>query len=44
MPGRMKKKNWEVGKMYGYQWVNWEKYIEEYCKLEKLERNIYQSN
>lgn len=19
-------KNWEVGKMYGYQWVNWEKY------------------
>ena len=21
-------KNWEVGKMYGYQWVNWEKYIQ----------------
>ena len=20
-------KNWEVGKMYGYQWVKWEKYI-----------------
>jgi len=19
-------KNWEIGKMYGYQWVNWEKY------------------
>jgi len=19
-------KNWEVGKMYGYQWVNWDKY------------------
>ncbi len=23
------KKNWEVGKMYGYQWVNWEKYTED---------------
>tara|TARA_B100001250_G_scaffold257085_1_gene221327 strand:- start:424 stop:1242 length:819 start_codon:yes stop_codon:yes gene_type:complete len=22
-------KNWEVGKMYGYQWVNWEKYSED---------------
>ena len=22
-------KNWEVGKMYGYQWVKWEKYIED---------------
>jgi len=22
-------KNWEVGRMYGYQWVNWEKYIPE---------------
>ena len=22
------KENWEVGRMYGYQWVNWEKYIE----------------
>ena len=21
-------KNWEVGKMYGYQWVNWDKYDE----------------
>ena len=21
-----KEKNWEVGKMYGYQWVNWDKY------------------
>ena len=21
-------KNWEVGKMYGYQWVNWEKFKE----------------
>jgi len=21
-------KNWEVGKMYGYQWVNWEKFTE----------------
>ena len=20
------KNNWEVGKMYGYQWVNWDKY------------------
>ena len=20
-------KNWEVGKMYGYQWVNWEKHV-----------------
>ena len=19
-------KNWEIGKMYGYQWVKWEKY------------------
>ena len=19
-------KNWEIGRMYGYQWVNWEKY------------------
>ena len=24
-----KDKNWEVGKMYGYQWVNWEKYSED---------------
>jgi len=24
-----KEKNWEVGKMYGYQWVNWEKYEED---------------
>ena len=22
------KKNWEIGKMYGYQWVNWEKFTE----------------
>jgi thymidylate synthase len=22
-------KNWDVGRMYGYQWVNWEKYIED---------------
>ncbi len=22
-------KNWEVGKMYGFQWVKWEKYIED---------------
>tara|TARA_Y100001960_G_scaffold305326_1_gene359356 strand:+ start:110 stop:928 length:819 start_codon:yes stop_codon:yes gene_type:complete len=22
-------KNWEIGKMYGYQWVKWEKYIED---------------
>ena len=22
-------KNWEVGKMYGYQWVNWEKFTED---------------
>ena len=22
-------KNWEVGKMYGYQWVKWEKYIKD---------------
>ena len=22
-------KNWEVGKMYGYQWVNWEKFVED---------------
>tara|TARA_Y100000996_G_C22543331_1_gene650806 strand:+ start:1420 stop:2235 length:816 start_codon:yes stop_codon:yes gene_type:complete len=21
-------KNWEIGKMYGYQWVNWEKFTE----------------
>jgi len=21
-------KNWEIGKMYGFQWVKWEKYIE----------------
>ena len=21
-------KNWEVGKMYGFQWIKWEKYIE----------------
>ena len=21
-------KNWEIGKMYGYQWVKWEKFIE----------------
>ncbi len=21
-----KEKNWEIGKMYGYQWVNWEKH------------------
>ena len=21
-------KNWEIGRMYGYQWVNWEKYTE----------------
>tara|TARA_B100000676_G_scaffold71856_1_gene71691 strand:- start:85 stop:903 length:819 start_codon:yes stop_codon:yes gene_type:complete len=24
-----KEKNWEVGKMYGYQWVNWEKFVED---------------
>ncbi len=23
-----REKNWEIGKMYGYQWVNWEKFIE----------------
>ena len=23
-----KEKNWEIGKMYGYQWVNWEKFSE----------------
>ena len=22
-------KNWEIGKMYGYQWVNWEKFTED---------------
>ena len=22
-------RNWEIGKMYGYQWVNWEKFTEE---------------
>ncbi|MFQ6610106.1 MAG: thymidylate synthase [Fidelibacterota bacterium] len=22
-------KNWEVGRMYGYQWVNWEKYTKD---------------
>ena len=22
-------KNWEIGKMYGYQWTKWEKYIED---------------
>ena len=22
-------KNWNIGKMYGYQWVNWEKYIKD---------------
>ena len=22
-------KNWEVGKMYGYQWVNWEKFYKD---------------
>ena len=22
-------KNWEIGKMYGYQWVKWEKFIED---------------
>ena len=22
-------KNWEIGKMYGYQWVNWEKFSED---------------
>tara|TARA_B100000029_G_scaffold328596_1_gene320936 strand:- start:1514 stop:2332 length:819 start_codon:yes stop_codon:yes gene_type:complete len=23
------KQNWEIGKMYGYQWVKWEKFIED---------------
>ena len=23
-------KNWEIGKMYGYQWVNWEKFTEDH--------------
>ena len=23
------KNNWEIGKMYGYQWINWEKYIKD---------------
>ena len=23
-----REKNWEIGKMYGYQWVNWEKFTE----------------
>ena len=22
-------KNWEIGKMYGYQWINWEKFSED---------------
>ena len=22
-------KNWEIGKMYGYQWVNWEKFYKD---------------
>tara|TARA_B100001750_G_C15407237_1_gene545861 strand:+ start:289 stop:1107 length:819 start_codon:yes stop_codon:yes gene_type:complete len=25
-PWTSEKKNWEIGKMYGYQWVNWEKF------------------
>ena len=23
------KQNWEIGKMYGYQWVKWEKYVKD---------------
>ena len=25
-------KNWEIGKMYGYQWVKWEKFTEKYSR------------
>ena len=32
-------KNWEVGKMYGYQWVNWEKYIED-PKTKKISKTF----
>ncbi len=38
------KKNWEVGKMYGYQWVNWEKFSKdpETGKIEKTHINQIQ--
>ena len=32
-------KNWEVGKMYGYQWVNWEKYTED-PKTKKISKTF----
>ena len=27
-------KNWDIGKMYGYQWVNWEKFSKDPGKNE----------
>ncbi len=33
------KENWEVGKMYGYQWVNWEKYTED-PKTKKISKTF----
>ena len=33
------KENWEVGKMYGYQWVNWDKY-----KISKTNGTIQHSH
>ena len=33
-------KNWEVGKMYGYQWVNWEKYDKDKTTGE-VKKNIH---
>ena len=32
-------KNWKVGKMYGYQWVNWEKYNED-PKTKKISKTF----
>ena len=31
-------KNWEIGKMYGYQWVKWEKFTED-SKTGKITKN-----
>ena len=35
-------KNWEVGKMYGYQWVKWDNYIEDKSTGEITKQHINQ--
>ena len=45
-PWTSQEKNWEIGKMYGYQWVNWEKFTkndnESYSKstINQIEETI----